>query len=162
MSRGDLLFLNTSEWDIIKWVRVWDTYYPLVDFSDVQCLQTHSVLTLIPHPLCSFEWLSGSLPCSVWSVGMGRGRGRGRYKISLTKLQNQRRGAVEHRWPISMIYTVRIEIGKTCGAKGIGQITFFVSINILWSLKNVHIIIGRQNLEISKKSFFKSNLHKIC
>ena len=31
--------------------------------------------------------------------------------------------------------TVRIEIGKTCGAEGIGQITFFVSINILWSLK---------------------------
>ena len=27
--------------------------------------------------------------------------------------------------------TVRIEIGKTCGAEGIGQITIFVSINIL-------------------------------
>ena len=31
--------------------------------------------------------------------------------------------------------TVRIEIGKTYGAEGIGQITFFVSTNILWSLK---------------------------
>ena len=50
--------------------------------------------------------------------------------------------------------TVRIEIGKTCGAEGIGQITFFVSINI-------HIIIRKQNFEISKKSFFKSNLHTI-
>ena len=27
-------------------------------------------------------------------------------------------------------FTVQIEIGKTCGAEGNGQITFFVSINI--------------------------------
>ena len=36
---------------------------------------------------------------------------------------------------IKKLDTVQIEIGKTWGAEGIGQITFFVSIIILWSLK---------------------------
>ena len=46
------------------------------------------------------------------------GRGRRRRGLSVSKGQMER------------LFTVKIEIGKTCGADGIGKITFFVSINI--------------------------------